>query len=304
MNNSELSTVAPSEEIFAETSTSVFPSDWSTSSSELRQNGSSNHNGNNSGMAIAEQTKEESTPEISVVEKVRPRLDARRPDLGLWLFEGATDRLGHWERLRDSLQGAYDTHELSARYASGLFKRSFDILGSLLLLVALSPLLFLAAILIKLDSPGPVFFYHDRVGKHGRHFLLWKFRSMKTSVPKYEMSPRSSADVRLTRVGRLIRRLSIDELPQLFNVLRGEMSLVGPRPEMPFIVARYRSFERQRLVAKPGITGLWQISAARSFPIHEHLHYDLHYIRNQNAILDCAILLRTITAVLRGVGAV
>jgi lipopolysaccharide/colanic/teichoic acid biosynthesis glycosyltransferase len=127
---------------------------------------------------------------------------------------------------------------------------------------------------------------------------------MKTFVPKYEMSPQSSADIRLTRVGRLIRRMSIDELPQLFNVLRGEMSLVGPRPEMPFIVARYRPLERQRLVAKPGITGLWQISAARSFPIHEHLHYDLHYIRNQNAILDCAILLRTITAVLGGVGAV
>jgi lipopolysaccharide/colanic/teichoic acid biosynthesis glycosyltransferase len=310
MNNSELSTVAPSEEIFAEASTSVFPSDWSTSPSEFRQNGSSNHNGSNhkgnnsGGVTIAEQIREESTLEIRVVEKVRAGLEARRPDLGLWLFERSGDRLGHWERLRDTLQGAYEPHELSARYASGLFKRSFDVLGSLLLLVVLSPLLFLTAILIKLDSPGPVFFRHDRVGRHGRHFLLWKYRSMKTSVPKYEMSPRSSADVRLTRVGRLIRRLSIDELPQLFNVLQGQMSLVGPRPEMPFIVARYRPLERQRLAAKPGITGLWQISAARSFPIHEHLHYDLHYIRNQNAILDCAILLRTITAVLGGVGAV
>jgi lipopolysaccharide/colanic/teichoic acid biosynthesis glycosyltransferase len=101
-----------------------------------------------------------------------------------------------------------------------------------------------------------------------------------------------------------MRRLSIDELPQLINVLKGEMSLVGPRPEMPFIVARYRSVERERLVVRPGITGLWQISPARAFPIHENLEYDLHYIRNQNLLLDCAIILRTVTAVFRGVGAV
>jgi lipopolysaccharide/colanic/teichoic acid biosynthesis glycosyltransferase len=101
-----------------------------------------------------------------------------------------------------------------------------------------------------------------------------------------------------------MRRLSIDELPQLINVLKGDMSLVGPRPEMPFIVARYRSVERERLAVRPGITGLWQISPARAFPIHENLQYDLHYIRNQNLLLDCAIILRTVTAVIHGVGAV
>jgi lipopolysaccharide/colanic/teichoic acid biosynthesis glycosyltransferase len=93
-------------------------------------------------------------------------------------------------------------------------------------------------------------------------------------------------------------------MPQLINVLKGDMSLVGPRPEMPFIVARYHSAHRERLVARPGITGLWQISPARAFPIHENLQYDLHYIRYQNLFLDCAIILRTITAVFRGVGAV
>jgi lipopolysaccharide/colanic/teichoic acid biosynthesis glycosyltransferase len=168
----------------------------------------------------------------------------------------------------------------------------------------LFPLFVLVAILIKMDSPGPVFFRHRRVGKDGDHFVLWKFRSMRTDVPEYEPSPRSVADDRLTRIGRLIRRMSVDEMPQLINVLKGEMSLVGPRPEMPFIVARYHPVECKRLIARPGITGLWQISPARAFPIHENIQYDLHYIRNQNFFLDCTIILRTIAAVIHGVGAV
>jgi lipopolysaccharide/colanic/teichoic acid biosynthesis glycosyltransferase len=127
---------------------------------------------------------------------------------------------------------------------------------------------------------------------------------MRTDVPEYEASPRSVVDDRLTRIGRLIRRLSVDELPQLINVLKGEMSLVGPRPEMPFIVAHYHSVERERLITRPGITGLWQISPARAFPIHENLQYDLHYIQNQNFLLDCAIVLRTIAAAIHGVGAI
>jgi lipopolysaccharide/colanic/teichoic acid biosynthesis glycosyltransferase len=127
---------------------------------------------------------------------------------------------------------------------------------------------------------------------------------MKTDVLAYEASPRTGVDNRLTRVGRIIRRLSLDEIPQLINVLKGEMSLVGPRPEMPFIVARYHPRECERLTARPGITGLWQISPARAFPIHENLQYDLHYVRNQNFFLDCAIVFRTIAAVIRGVGAV
>jgi lipopolysaccharide/colanic/teichoic acid biosynthesis glycosyltransferase len=305
MNNSEVSAVAPSADIFAETGAPAFPSDWNTHTGESRQNDSPHSNGNDNsvGMGIAEQARE-TMPKVHNVEGVRSWLEIRQPDRGLWLFENPVRRLRHWELLRDTMQSAYEVNEFSLKYASGVFKRGFDVLGSLILLVVLSPLLFLTAVLIKLDSHGPVFFRHDRVGKHGEMFLLWKFRSMKSTVPKYEVSPRNSADARLTRMGRLIRRMSIDELPQLFNVLRGDMSLVGPRPEMPFIVARYRPVERQRLAAKPGITGLWQISAARSFPIHEYLQYDLHYIRNQNAVLDCAILLRTITAVLGGVGAV
>jgi lipopolysaccharide/colanic/teichoic acid biosynthesis glycosyltransferase len=168
----------------------------------------------------------------------------------------------------------------------------------------LFPFFLLIAIVIKIDSPGPVFFRHYRIGKDGDPFILWKFRSMRADVPAYETSPRSVVDSRLTRVGRILRRLSFDELPQLINVLKGEMSLVGPRPEMPFIVARYHPIECERLAAKPGITGLWQISPARALPIHENLQYDLHYVRNQNLLLDCAIVFRTIAAVIRGVGAV
>jgi exopolysaccharide biosynthesis polyprenyl glycosylphosphotransferase len=184
-----------------------------------------------------------------------------------------------------------------------ILKDAMDAVGAAALLVLLSPLFALIALVIKLDSRGPVFFRHQRIGKDGEPFFLWKFRSMRLHTPAYEHSPTSESDTRLTRLGRVLRRLSIDELPQLVNVLRGDMSLVGPRPEMPFIVQRYGARERRRLKVKPGITGLWQISPARAMPIHDNLEFDLFYIDHFNLSLDCAILLRTITAVLRGIGA-
>jgi lipopolysaccharide/colanic/teichoic acid biosynthesis glycosyltransferase len=231
--------------------------------------------------------------------------EVKQPDLGLWLLlYGSTDRHDRWERLRTLPRGDNRTRKRGWQYSSSLLKRGCDIIGSLCLLIVLFPLFLLIAIVIKIDSPGPVFFQHYRIGKDGDPFVLWKFRSMRVDVAAYETSPRSVVDRRLTRVGRILRRLSLDELPQLINVLKGEMSLVGPRPEMPFIVARYHPIECERLAAKPGITGLWQISPARALPIHENLQYDLHYIRNQNLLLDCAILFRTIAAVIRGVGAV
>ena len=116
-------------------------------------------------------------------------------------------------------------------------------------------------------------------------------------------SPVSDSDSRLTRIGRFLRRSSIDELPQLLNVLLGDMSLVGPRPEMPFLANRHGALERQRLRVRPGMTGLWQISPARAFPIHENIEYDLYYVRHRTLFLDWAILLRTVTAVVRGGGA-
>jgi lipopolysaccharide/colanic/teichoic acid biosynthesis glycosyltransferase len=237
-------------------------------------------------------------------QSVEVRPGSSQPDLGLWLLDRSAKRYDQWERiLRVSSRGVRGPH-FGLKYSSSLVKRTCDVIGAVFFLVLLLPLFILVAILIKLDSPGPILFRHYRIGKDEKRFLLWKFRSMRTDAPEYETSPRSAVDRRLTRIGRLIRRLSVDELPQLVNVLKGDMSLVGPRPEMPFIVARYYSVHRERLVARPGITGLWQISPARAFPIHENLQYDLHYIRNQNLFLDCAIILRTITAVFRGVGAV
>jgi lipopolysaccharide/colanic/teichoic acid biosynthesis glycosyltransferase len=307
MNNSELSAAAPSANAFTEPRTYVYPSSWDNATEERLRDDIWSNNGRSSdgtaGIDCSEATTVHDVPARQAVE-ARSWLKVKQPDFGLWLLCGGVIRHDQWERLRGIVQSAATTRHFSLNGSSSLVKRYCDVVASLFLLIALFPLFILIAVLIKLDSPGPVFFRHHRVGKNGKHFVLWKFRSMGTGVPKYESSPRSVGDVRLTRIGRLIRRMSLDEIPQLINVLRGEMSLVGPRPEMPFIVAQYHSVECERLVVKPGITGLWQISPARAFPIHENLQYDLHYIRNQNFFLDCAIILRTVTAVIHGVGAV
>jgi len=173
-------------------------------------------------------------------------------------------------------------------------KKLFDKGASLFLLVALSPLFLLFVLLIRLTSRGPAFFRQIRVGKNGRPFRIFKFRTMYVDAPAYQVSPRSRWDQRITPVGRFLRRTSLDELPQLINVMRGEMSLVGPRPEMPFIVEKYNDLQRERLRVLPGITGLWQISADRSRPIHDNMAYDLYYIQHRSPLLDAAILLRTL----------
>jgi lipopolysaccharide/colanic/teichoic acid biosynthesis glycosyltransferase len=187
--------------------------------------------------------------------------------------------------------------------ASYSLKRTVDLLVAVVALILVAPLFLMVAALIRMDSRGPVLIRQRRIGRSGVPFFMWKFRSMHAGVERYARSPVSDADPRLTRFGRSLRRLSIDELPQLFNVLTGDMSLVGPRPEMPFIVNNYAPHERLRLNAIPGITGLWQISPARAMPIHKHLELDLFYIEHRNIFLDLAILLRTITAVIRGIGA-
>lgn len=180
-------------------------------------------------------------------------------------------------------------------------KRIFDFLGSLFLLVLGSPFLLLLAIAIKLDSPGPVLFLQERVGQNGRRFRMCKFRTMRTDAASYDYSPRESSDPRITRLGRFLRRSSLDEVPQLLNVLQGSMSLVGPRPEMPFIVEQYSDRHRQRLQVKPGLTGLWQLSGDRAFLIHENIEYDLYYIQHRNFVMDLAILLHTSIFAMRGV---
>jgi exopolysaccharide biosynthesis polyprenyl glycosylphosphotransferase len=171
-----------------------------------------------------------------------------------------------------------------------LSKRLIDLVGSAALLLLTAPLLLLGALLVRLTSPGPVLFAQERVGLDGRPFTIYKLRTMRRDAPRYALHPDSPDDGRVTAAGRLLRRLSLDELPQLFNVLRGEMSLVGPRPEMSFVVEGYTDTERQRLSVKPGLTGLWQISADRAFKIHDNIHYDLYYVERCSTMLDIAIL--------------
>lgn len=178
------------------------------------------------------------------------------------------------------------------RIAGDFAKRVIDLVISTALLSSLAPLLALVAVLVKSTSPGSVLFRQDRVGKDGRLFPMYKFRTMYRDAPQYSYSPGAGDDPRITPAGRFLRRTSLDELPQLVNVLLGHMSLVGPRPEMPFIVEQYTPLQRRRLLAKPGITGLWQLSADRAFLIHENIEYDLYYLTNNPRFLwDIALQL-------------
>jgi exopolysaccharide biosynthesis polyprenyl glycosylphosphotransferase len=179
-------------------------------------------------------------------------------------------------------------------------KRVFDFACSLVLLFLTAPLWGIIALMIRLDSDGPVFFQQTRVGRNGKPFELYKFRSMRVDAPKYGYHPTGGDDPRITRIGRRLRQTSLDELPQLVNILKGDMSLVGPRPEMPFIVERYNARHRQRLQVTPGLTGLWQLSADRSFMIHENIQYDLYYIRDRNFFMDMAILFHTAVFAMHG----
>ncbi len=182
-------------------------------------------------------------------------------------------------------------------------KRLVDVAGAVLGLLLLAPLLVGCALRIRRDSPGPVLFVQERIGRGGRPFAMWKFRTMVCDTEAYAVAPSERDDPRITRFGRWLRRTSIDELPQLWNVLRGEMSLVGPRPEMRFIVDGYDEWQRRRLTVKPGITGLWQILGRKDLPMHRNLQYDFYYIRNRSLGLDLWLLLRTVGVVLSRRGA-
>lgn len=193
-------------------------------------------------------------------------------------------------------------------------KRLFDLTGAIIGLLLCAPLFPIIALMIRLDSHGPVLFKQVRVGENGRLFKMWKFRTMVENAE--ELAPlvmtvtedgcllhKQRDDPRVTRVGRFLRRYSLDELPQLINVLRGEMSLVGPRPELPWMVERYEGWQRKRFVVPPGMTGWWQISGRSDRPLHLHVEDDLFYIQNYSLWLDLRILLRTIVVVLSGRGA-
>ncbi|MBI2052739.1 MAG: sugar transferase [Candidatus Ryanbacteria bacterium] len=173
-------------------------------------------------------------------------------------------------------------------------KRLLDIVLSLAGLILTSFLFPLISLWIRHSSPGKAIIRQERIGEKGKRFILYKFRTMVAHTPLYAPAPRYGEDVRITRVGKILRKYSLDELPQLFNVLRGEMSIVGPRPEMPFVVEKYEPWQRVRFEVKPGITGLWQILGRKDLPLEENLEYDLYYVFHQSLFLDIAIIIKTI----------
>ena len=194
-------------------------------------------------------------------------------------------------------------------------KRFVDILFSMAALIFLSPLFLILAILIKVTSPGPVFFVQVRVGRFGRHFYFYKFRSMYMDAErrKAELLSKNQSrdgvifkmkdDPRITPIGRILRKTSMDELPQFLNVLFGDMSLVGPRPPLPSEVMQYSLEARKRLNVQPGLTCLWQVSGRSEIPFKEQVSLDKQYIGSRSLKLDLLILLRTIPAILSGRGA-
>jgi len=212
-----------------------------------------------------------------------------------------------------------DAEPLPFSHTQEVIKRVVDVVASSLLLILLAPLMITLAILIRLTSPGPVFHKSPRVGKGGRHFLFWKFRSMSVNGPKREQLLAKNEqrghifkmrnDPRVTPLGRIMRRFSLDELPQLFNVLLGEMSLVGPRPlpaedmEPDGLSREHATWAEQRVQVRPGITGMWQIRGRSDLSFEQMVEFDLQYIRTWSLALDIQILLETPLAVFSGRGA-
>ncbi len=193
-----------------------------------------------------------------------------------------------------------------------VIKPAFDFAMAVVLVVLLSPLLPVVAVAIRLENRGPVIYRQTRIGRRGEPFTVWKFRTMipdrrsnnaPYSGPERRMRHKTRTDPRVTHLGKLLRRTSVDELPQLFNVLRGEMSLVGPRPELPDIVARYAPWQHQRHLVRPGITGWWQVRGRSELPMHEHTELDVYYVVHQSPALDLRILAETVRAVVGRSGA-
>ncbi|MEA2582815.1 MAG: hypothetical protein QOF33_900 [Thermomicrobiales bacterium] len=193
-----------------------------------------------------------------------------------------------------------------------MVKRAIDLAVASIALVVLTPLLLVVALAIRLDSRGPAIFRQTRIGRGERPFTVYKFRTMVHS-PGEELrhfmtgnghwQHKIKDDPRVTRVGRLIRRTSIDELPQLINVIRGEMSLIGPRPELPQIVRDYEPWMHRRHLVRPGLTGWWQVRGRSDLPMHEHTDLDIYYVEHVSWRLDLRILKQTVRIVVCGLGA-
>ena len=242
-------------------------------------------------------------PEISDQDLARVREVAEEAECSISLVDNQeilTTRSPMWVWEMDGLLVATTILNQPGRLYSAS-KRALDIFCSAILILVCAPVGAVLALFVKFGSKGPVFFSQTRIGKDGKPFEILKFRSMKVDAPKYAVSPAHNEDPRITPVGRFMRKTSLDELPQLINVLMGDMSLVGPRPEMPYITEGYGPAEATRLTVQQGITGLWQLSADRRYAIHESIEYDLYYIQNRTLLMDIAILLHTLVYAAKGI---
>lgn len=201
-----------------------------------------------------------------------------------------------------------DRKEINRHHVYRTCKRLFDVVASACGLVLLSPVFLATAIAIKLDDGGPIFYNQERIGKDGKPFKMYKFRSMKVNadqeIEKLQKHNevdgamfKMKNDPRITRVGKFIRKTSIDEFPQLLNVLLGQMSIVGPRPPLSREVAEYTDYDKQRLYVRPGCTGLWQVTVRNSVGFHEMVNIDLDYIKRRSFHLDLEIMLKTIKVI-------
>ena len=239
-------------------------------------------------------------PPASLDKQVRPVLQEvdrdNRADAASWLaFLASAER-----------------QPLSRVLYSLVIKRMLDMLAAGVMLVMLAPLLAVAALVIRLESPGQVIYRQTRVGRNGVPFTIYKFRTM---IPdrRRQLAPlpgedrrkrhKTQNDPRVTAVGRFLRRTSIDELPQLFNILKGDMSFVGPRPELPQIVEKYQDWQLERHLVTPGLSGWWQVTGRSDLPMHEHTELDIYYVVNQSFTLDARIVLLTFKALLSRGGA-
>ncbi|MDB6108597.1 MAG: glycosyl transferase [Pedosphaera sp.] len=234
-------------------------------------------------------------------------------DLLMERYALATQPLGRWQLHLELAWARMHWHCLTR--GASIVKRTFDIVASLLLLLVLSPVFLLIALVVRLEDGGPVFFAQTRVGRHGQEFKMFKVRSMchdaearlATLVAQNKHTEgitfKITDDPRITRVGRWLRKFSLDELPQLYNVLIGDMSLVGPRPPLPREVRRYTLTDHRRLAATPGITCFWQISGRSEIDFSGQVKLDIDYIERQCFWVDLKILAKTLPAVISSKGA-
>src|SRR5215212_5487692 len=243
--------------------------------------------------------------------------DDRAGDFGRYRHLGGLDdveRLAVSERVDHVIVALPSASDVAIVGWNAVTKRAIDVLTSAVALMLLSPLLAVVALLIRLESPGPIIYRHTRIGKNRQPFTMLKFRSMRQDADRQrtELVERREGDNRLfkdrsdprrTKIGAIIRRWSLDELPQFWNVFVGDMSVVGPRPQIPPEVANYEDWHYKRLAVSPGLTGLWQVSGRSELSFDEMVIYDIYYIENWSLGLDFRILLRTLPAVLQGRGA-